>query len=52
MAWLSANITMVLAVLLGVSESLALIPGVQANSIFQLIIGFLKAVVSPTTPKV
>lgn len=34
-------IAIVLAALLAVSEALALIPGIKANSIFQLIVGFL-----------
>lgn len=40
-AWLQANSTMVFGVLWGVSEVLALIPGVKANSVFQLVVGAL-----------
>lgn len=36
------SITLILAVLLGVSEALAMIPQVQANSVFQLVLGILK----------
>lgn len=36
------SITLILAVLLGISESLALIPQIQANSIFQLLFGIIK----------
>lgn len=36
------SITLILAVLLGVSEALALIPQVQANSVFQLVLSVLK----------
>lgn len=41
MAWLQENVVLVLSVLLGLSEVLALIPVVKANSIFQLVIGIL-----------
>ena len=37
-----ANKAIILGVLLGVSESLALIPGIQANSVFQLILNGLR----------
>lgn len=42
----ASNAAIVLGVLLGVSESLALIPQVKANSIYQLIINLLKALVA------
>jgi hypothetical protein len=42
--WLHANLVMVLAVLLGISEALALIPDIKANSVFQLIVQILKAI--------
>lgn len=48
-AWLQANFTMIVMVLLGLSETLALIPGIKANSIFQLIFNFLKSL-APKTP--
>lgn len=40
------HIELILAVLLGVSESLALIPQVKANGIFDLILQILKKLVS------
>lgn len=49
--WLTANAAMVLGVLLGISEALALVPGIKSNSIFQLVYNFLKSVVNPA-PKV
>jgi hypothetical protein len=36
------NLALILAVLLGISEALAMIPAIQANSIFQLILNILK----------
>lgn len=39
----SANIAILLAVLLGVSEALSLIPAVKSNGIFQLAFNILKA---------
>lgn len=36
------HIEIVLAVLLGVSESLALIPAIKANSIFEVVLSILK----------
>ncbi len=50
MAWLSANLPMVLGVLLGISEALALIPGIKSNSIFTLIFNLLKGAVAPKVP--
>ena len=38
----SENVTLVLAALLAISEALALIPGVQSNSVFQLITNGIK----------
>lgn len=40
-----AQLVIILAALLAVSEALALIPALKANSIFQLIVGVLKSVV-------
>lgn len=40
------HIELILAVLLGVSEALALIPQVKANGIFDLVLGTLKKLVS------
>ncbi len=39
------KISLIMAVLLGVSEALSLIPQVKANGIFQLIISVLKKLV-------
>lgn len=49
MAWLQANAALVLALLFGLSETLALIPSVKSNSVFQLVASALvslKALVS------
>lgn len=43
-------ITVILGVALALSEALALIPGVQSNSIFQLIVNGLKALVGEKKP--
>ncbi len=43
LAWLQANGSMVFACLFGISEALAVIPGIASNSIFQLIYNTLKA---------
>lgn len=43
------TIMIILGVLLALSEGLALIPGVQSNSIFQLVYGLLKKIVSPSS---
>lgn len=39
--WVQSNWAIVFGVLFGISESLALIPAVKANSVFQFIFGFL-----------
>jgi hypothetical protein len=38
------TLTIALAALLGISESLALIPAIKANSILQLVINTLKSI--------
>lgn len=43
MQFLADNKAAILAALLAVSELLALIPAVKANSIFQLLFGWLKS---------
>lgn len=43
LAFLSAHETSLLAGLFFLSEALALIPGIQANSVFQLVFGWLKS---------
>lgn len=50
MAWLIANWAIIASVLLGLSEVLALIPGIKSNSIFQLIVNGLKAIVGASNP--
>lgn len=52
MAWLQQNLVMVLSVLLGLSEVLALIPVVKANSVFQLVLGLLKSLKDKFSPPV
>jgi hypothetical protein len=42
LAWLSANKAAVFGVLFGISEALAVIPGIKANSIFQLVFGWIQ----------
>lgn len=44
MAWIIEHKSVVLGALLALSELLAVIPGVQANSIFQLIVNGLKSI--------
>lgn len=43
-------IVIVLGALLAVSEVLALIPGLKANSIFQLVVNILKSLVGSKNP--
>lgn len=45
-----SNMSIILVALLSVSEALALIPGVKANSIFQLIVGMLSGLGSASKP--
>lgn len=44
--WVLANWGMIASVLWGISEALALIPGVKANSVFQAIYNFLAGIVA------
>lgn len=39
------QLVIILGALLGLSEALALIPSVKANSVFQLVVNFIKSVV-------
>jgi TctA family transporter len=48
--WITANWALILGVLFGISEALSLIPGVQANGVFQLIVNILKAL-KPNPPQ-
>jgi len=43
LAFLQANATVIFAGLFFVSEALALIPSVKANSVFQMIFGWLQS---------
>jgi hypothetical protein len=45
--FITDNSAVILAVLFGVSELLANIPAVKANSVFQLIFGWLKSKQQP-----
>ena len=40
--WVMANKAVVFAALFFLSEALALIPSIKANSVFQLVFGFLQ----------
>ena len=42
-AFIQANAAPILAALFFVSEALALIPGIKANSVFQLVFGWLQS---------
>jgi hypothetical protein len=42
-SWIQSNAAVILGLLFALSEALALIPGVDANSVFQLIYNWLKA---------
>lgn len=41
LSWIASHGPLILGALLALSEILAEIPGVKANSIFQLVVGFL-----------
>ncbi|CAK0739663.1 hypothetical protein CCP2SC5_1020024 [Azospirillaceae bacterium] len=45
------DLGMIFGVLFGLSEVLALIPSIKANSIFQLIVNVLKALKDAVSPK-
>lgn len=49
-AFFQANAALILGALLALSEVLALIPGVKANSVFQMIYNFLKSLAAPKVP--
>jgi hypothetical protein len=42
MTFLMTNKVMILGILLGLSETLAVIPAIKANSIFEAIVSFIK----------
>lgn len=50
MAWVNENLVMILGVALALSEALALIPGIKANSIFQAVVSVIKALL-PKAPQ-
>lgn len=50
MSWLVANWALIVSVLLGLSEVLALIPGIQSNSVFQLIANVIKSLGTKALP--
>lgn len=50
--WLQTNATLVLGILWGLAETLALIPSLKSNSVFTLIYNLLQGLNKPTTPKV
>lgn len=50
MQLITDNLAAILAVLLAISEGLAVIPSFKSNSIFQAIVGFLQKLVKPTEP--
>jgi len=45
------TLTIILIAALAVSEALALIPAVKANSVFQMVWNFLKVLTGRVTPK-
>ena len=45
MSFITENFVAIIVALLAISEVLALIPSIQANSIFQLIVNVLKGLV-------
>jgi hypothetical protein len=47
---LSLDWTVILIALLAVSEALALVPGVKANSIFQLVVNVLRTIKEKLIP--
>ena len=50
MSFLSANWGVIASVLLGLSELLALIPGIKSNSIFELVFNWLQSSVNAINP--
>lgn len=47
---MNENLVLILAALLAVSEALALIPAVKANSVFQMVVGIAKKLMPKKTP--
>lgn len=50
MDWIIQNWGLILGVLFGLSEALALIPGIKSNSVFQLVYNLLKSLTGPKQP--
>lgn len=50
MDFINANGKVILAVLLGLSEVLGMIPAIKANGIFQLVVNVLKKLKDVLTP--
>jgi hypothetical protein len=48
--WVVQNKAIVLGLLLALSEALALVPSIQANSVFQLVVGLIKKA-APQAPQ-
>lgn len=48
-SFITANYGMICMVLLGISEALANIPAIKANSIFQMIVGIIQGL-APKNP--
>lgn len=51
MDWIVAHQALILGVLFGVSEALALIPQLQSNSVFQLVVSILAKLAGKQVPK-
>lgn len=48
--FVQANAVLILSILLGLSETLALIPAIKSNSVFQLVYEFIKKLAPPKVP--
>lgn len=48
--WLQANAVLIFGVLFGLSEALAAIPAVKANSVFQAIVAILAKLAGKSLP--
>jgi hypothetical protein len=46
MAFINQNLTLILSILLGLSETLALVPSLKSNSVFELVINIVKILVA------
>ena len=50
MTWITANWAYIATILFGLSELLAAIPSVQSNSVLQLLVSTVEALVKPGSP--